>query len=417
MEQLIDMADAGYTRAYTVVGDDQVKAGPIAKALAEGISEVVTMLCSDEGLLNKNTRGNNIYTGTAGVSLALDRLLCKVGSDKVSASVLSQAEATRTRLLRELEASGSLHRLPSYLEGEAGRLSLLATVHARQGDTAKAEAATNALLSLAPDVLSMPPGECELLYGRAGYLHALHRVQPVLPPHFRARHHEIVVRVIRQVAESGTSTSHELKRSGESVPSLAFRWHDKMYFGAAHGIVGILYTLLDFPSDVLTEANAALPSALRSSVAELASCGSEDGNYPPSLGKKPRLVQFCHGATGFAMLFCKAWRVYGDETYLQAAVRASECVKRNTHSKGVGLCHGIAGNAYALLHCYAATKQARWLQHAVHLALFMCQEFRRCYQWSDRPFSLYEGIAGMLVLLADMLSDPSAAAFPGFDLC
>lgn len=50
-------------------------------------------------------------------------------------------------------------------------------------------------------------------------------------------------------------------------------------------------------------------------------------------------------------------QVLGDEAYLQAAVRAGQLVwQRGLLKKGPGLCHGVAGNAYALLRVWKATK-------------------------------------------------------------
>jgi len=50
-------------------------------------------------------------------------------------------------------------------------------------------------------------------------------------------------------------------------------------------------------------------------------------------------------------------QVLGDSTYLPAAVRAGELVwQQGLLKKGPGLCHGVSGNAYALLKLYKTTK-------------------------------------------------------------
>lgn len=50
-------------------------------------------------------------------------------------------------------------------------------------------------------------------------------------------------------------------------------------------------------------------------------------------------------------------QVLGDGSYLPAALRAGELVwARGLLKKGPGLCHGVSGNAYALMRLYKATQ-------------------------------------------------------------
>ncbi|GIQ92399.1 lanthionine synthetase C-like, partial [Kipferlia bialata] len=79
------------------------------------------------------------------------------------------------------------------------------------------------------------------------------------------------------------------------------------------------------------------------------------GNMPSSLGRsqtKDTIVQWCHGAPGYIPLMCACVRVYPDqaERYISHAIKMAETVwERGLLRKGVGLCHGIAGNGYAFL--------------------------------------------------------------------
>ena len=44
---------------------------------------------------------------------------------------------------------------------------------------------------------------------------------------------------------------------------------------------------------------------------------AEAGNLPSSVGKRgDRLVQFCHGAPGVVMMWCRAWMVLRVDVYL-----------------------------------------------------------------------------------------------------
>jgi hypothetical protein len=56
------------------------------------------------------------------------------------------------------------------------------------------------------------------------------------------------------------------------------------------------------------------------------------------------------------LLLC-GLQVLGGDSYLSAALRAGELVwQRGLLTKGPGLCHGVAGNAYALAQVYKATR-------------------------------------------------------------
>ena len=136
-----------------------------------------------------------------------------------------------------------------------------------------------------------------------------------------------------------------------------FSWHDKVYIGAAHGLAGIL-TLLLQARDHLTPAE--MKELIRPSVDYVLNLQMDSGNFPSSKGNdRDRLVHFCHGAPGVVHLLLSAHQVWGPEDgkYLSAALRAGEVVwQRGLLRKGPGLCHGVAGNGYALLHLYQVSQ-------------------------------------------------------------
>jgi lantibiotic modifying enzyme len=50
------------------------------------------------------------------------------------------------------------------------------------------------------------------------------------------------------------------------------------------------------------------------------------------------------------------FKIYKHERYLQAAKTCAEVIwKRGILKKGYGICHGVAGNGYALLQVYQCT--------------------------------------------------------------
>lgn len=50
-------------------------------------------------------------------------------------------------------------------------------------------------------------------------------------------------------------------------------------------------------------------------------------------------------------------QIYQDENYLQTALQCGEVIwSRGLLKKGYGICHGVAGNAYAFLSLFQQTK-------------------------------------------------------------
>jgi hypothetical protein len=133
-------------------------------------------------------------------------------------------------------------------------------------------------------------------------------------------------------------------------------------------------------------------------------------------GERSTLVHWCHGAPGAVFLWCAAHEVLGgaDAAYLRAAERAGELVwARGLLKKGPGLCHGVSGNAYALLRLWRATRDDKWLQRARAFAGFMVSEAGRA-DWSapHNGASLFEGLAGGVCLLAELSALDGAATPP-----
>lgn len=125
--------------------------------------------------------------------------------------------------------------------------------------------------------------------------------------------------------------------------------------------------------------------------------------------------------------------------------------KRGILRKGCGLCHGTAGNAYAFLSLYQLfmvlynfplfllVLKEKPNDSDVNIYLFQARRelsdvnaskylYRACVfaEWCfdlenhremlpDRPYSLYEGLAGIVYYLIDLLV-PADAAFPGYSV-
>lgn len=147
-----------------------------------------------------------------------------------------------------------------------------------------------------------------------------------------------------------------------------------------------------------------------------------EGNFPCDLddassGAVNSLLHWCHGAPGAVYLVAKAYLLFRDERYLQSCIRAADLVwQKGLLLKGPGICHGIAGNAYVFLLMYRLTQDAKYLHRAIKFMEFLENpSFLRYARTPDCPFSLYEGLAGTVCFLIDLLH-PAKASFPFMDI-
>ncbi|KAM3174121.1 hypothetical protein ACTXT7_011163 [Hymenolepis weldensis] len=263
----------------------------------------------------------------------------------------------------------------------------------------------------------------EALYGRVGYLSGL----MLLLDNGHEVDKELVSKAVKCIFKSGRELSEKLDRrkyedlmsrlsNPPAKPPLMFVWHDKFYLGAAHGYAGILQTLLKvnekFPQ-CLPE--GALETDILPTVKWLGKLQLPSGNWPSSLGPSldsDRLVQWCHGATGVVPLMLAAYKLTSDRDYLQRAERGGEVIwERGLLTKGCGLCHGSAGSGYALLSLYKHTRDEKYLQRAAGVALWCADYFNHAERIPDRQLSLFEGLLGAIMFLADM-RHPEEADFP-----
>lgn len=411
--------------------------------------------------------------------------------------------ATRRRHLEQAvsilaSAINNIHdsHLASFLEGKAGCLALHAVAARYLGDfpTAKRKMSDlcklwqdDQLLDKSPEgvkqsgkklrqkrahtsVSEMPSGECELLYGRAGYLYALlyahkHCSTPIgVPPQDFHLDTKSTASTIHTTTTSSTSfpasqtspaktpplhTTTAAETSVSLEPSLCvpadlihavvsqiikegrenglepdspfpltFFWHDKLYLGAAHGLAGILLILLYvkemFPF-ILTSRDW---NDISATIDALLHLQTDDGNFLSSIGsRRDDLVQWCHGACGFVPLLVAFARHASDSAvYVTAAERACSLLwERGLLLKGVGLCHGIGGNALAFLSMYRHAKQVVYLERARVFAALGLRLLPHLLRVPDRPYSLFEGVGGLAALLI-ALQQPDKSYFLGYEL-
>lgn len=247
----------------------------------------------------------------------------------------------------------------------------------------------------------------ELLYGRAGFLWACS---------FLNRHigrDTIPISSTRAVLDDIIKSGRRLANKGRCP--LLYEWHGKKYWGAAHGLSGIMQVLMDFElrPDEAEDVKGTLRYMIKNRF--------PSGNYPSSEGgENDRLVHWCHGAPGVAITLAKAAEVFGSEEFLQAAIEAGEVVWKRGLLKRVGICHGISGNTYVFLSLYRLTGNEEYLYRAKAFTAFLHDRAlgfisEGKMQGGDRPYSMFEGLGGMAFLFMDMIY-PSMARFPGYEL-
>ncbi|KAM3849642.1 lanC-like protein 2 [Diretmus argenteus] len=356
----------------------------------------------EEGLKTADPHDFSTYTGWTGIAL-LYLQLHRVSGD---ANHLQRAQDYVKRTLRNLNG-----RKVTFLCGDAGPLAVGAVVHHRLNNTADSNECLTKLLQLQRLVLS-PESELpdELLYGRAGYLYALLYVN-----------HELgadtvddgtVNKVVMAIVNSGKSLSAEQKKT-DRCP-LLYEWHKKQYVGAAHGLAGIYYMVMQPGAKVHPDV---LSEVVRPSIDYVRHKKFRSGNYPSSLSNESdRLVHWCHGAPGVVHMLIMAYKVFKDEKYLKEAAECGEVIwQRGLLRKGYGICHGTAGNGYAFLSLYQLTQDKKYLYRACRFAEWCFDYGTHGCRIPDRPYSLFEGMAGAIHYLSD-IAEPEASRFPAFEL-
>lgn len=403
---------------------------------AASLAELVAF-CSQQRL--KPT----VYTGAAGVALALWR----AGSLKQRGDWLEAAQQLASSALSTVASSPGYYVRESLLDGTAG-IVLVKCLTGAAGEQAAVSPQVQQLLSSYTDIChAAAAGSAdtsdEFLYGRAGTLFGALLLRQQLGE--AAVPDAAVGQLVASILASGRSLAARLPIFQASRCPLAYLWPPgraaEPYLGAAHGLLGILYVLLHC-RQWLQEDAAALQD-VQDSLRFVLSCEQDlpgsapgsGGHYPalmtlagsPASPDRQPLVHWCHGAPGAVFLWCKAYEVFGDASYLQAALRAGEVVwQRGLLKKGPGLCHGVAGNAYALLRLWKTTQDDAWLQRGKSFAAFMVSPSGKA-EWHapDHPTSLFEGAAGAICLLAELQElqkagraavPPGAVAFPLYEL-
>ena len=93
---------------------------------------------------------------------------------------------------------------------------------------------------------------------------------------------------------------------------------------------------------------------------------------------------------------------YLDEDLLLAGAELVWRAGPHGAEKGAGICHGTAGNGYALLAAFGRTGDERWLERARRFAVHALGQVER----SPGRYSLWTGGVGVALFAADCLEPP-----------
>jgi hypothetical protein len=318
-----------------------------------------------------------------------------------------------------------------------GARAMLAVIHNALGSNEttnrqQVQQYTNLVLEeLAASSSTRPAEECELLYGRAGGMQAIFFLRHALGNQSIGISEclEMAIAILKE----GKRNSQQYKKSHGHAPPLVWKWRGTTFLGAAHGTVGILMSLLglsDLEMDFLEQEVPNAKGMIRRTIDSLEGFCYPSGNLQVTMDGNAgadRQVQWAHGAPGYVLLLVRAHQVYsscgeGDSTfYLARAKEIAENVMwaRRKLCKGMSLTNGMAGIAlvFVVLAQQDPTEGSVWKQRAEQLSRYTVNNWKDSLcssSSSSRPYSLMEGLGGLVCLLLNLGDNNPAAQFPFF---
>ena len=260
--------------------------------------------------------------------------------------------------------------------GTANETLVYLTLEALMADGDKAASSISQVLAYARLICGNNDPEQssnEWLYGRAGYLYLLRRLRSRLGA------------VDSEMSGLITETIDRVVGLILAAPQ-PWTWHGIAFLGSVHGSIGIITQV------VLSSPGSAI--VLQDQLSALLDLQSDTGNFPSSIPPHfERLVQFCHGAPGFAasLISIRPHFPQLEAKISNALSKARQCTwQSGMLTKTPSLCHGITGNAVVL---ESSEQMEVFLSHTTGEALRKI-EFNEGEKGVDKYLSLYTGEAG-----------------------
>jgi Lanthionine synthetase C-like protein len=286
-----------------------------------------------------------------------------------------------------------------------------------------------------PDYIKLPafkppePRDSSLLLGEAGILLVTWRLAPsdelaaALLARVRANvendAHEVMwgvpgTLIAARAMHEWTGDDRWQQAWSESAEAfLARRDDDGMWTNHLYGQV---YKSLTPPHGLTGNVQALGDPRLKEEARQILaeSAHREDGlvNWPPS--PRPELagpdgqirLQWCAGAPGIVI----AAGDYLDEELLLAGAELIWQAGPHGDEKGPNICHGTAGNGYALLKTFERTGDEQWLERARRFAMHALEQTKRM----PARYSLFTGGLGVALYAADCVD--AHAQYPIMDV-
>jgi lantibiotic modifying enzyme len=178
--------------------------------------------------------------------------------------------------------------------------------------------------------------------------------------------------------------------------------HQTRYLGAAHGLVGNAHVLRRGGE---LRADERVVQTLKGLAVVEDGRANWPGQADDPLAVNERIrVQWCHGAVGVLTAMWDSAR--DDDAWSELLLAAGRLVcEAGPIRDAPGLCHGTAGNAYALLALWRRTEDEQWLEHARAFALHAAaQAEERAGRLGHGRHSLFTGDEGVALCLASCIS-------------
>jgi hypothetical protein len=181
------------------------------------------------------------------------------------------------------------------------------------------------------------------------------------------------------------------------------------YLGPAHGFAGNVLALAD-GGRLGAERRRELDTRAAAVVLGSAQRDGQLAQWPPALDDPPSRpgqairTQWCHGAPGIVASLAGIAR---DDPAFDAVLAAGGELtwRAGPLAKGPGLCHGTAGNGYALLKLFERTGDELWLERARRFCAHALEQVERVRaEHGQGRYALWTGDVGAALFAASCLA-------------